>query len=80
MQLGGLPVGFGGFAPAAGCWLLVAWLSLDVDESVALRSLESGCLSRAAPQHFTSAPVKGGKGNETYLCLFLVIVWFCLFM
>ena len=37
---------------------------------------ESGCLSRAAPQHFASTPVKGGKGNETYLWIFHVIALF----
>ena len=42
VRLGGLPVGFLGFSPVAGCLLPagLAWLSWDVAESVALRSLE----------------------------------------
>ena len=82
MQLGGLPVGFLGFAPAAGCLWPTSGLAFMGCCRVSCFKIteESGCLSRAAAQHFASTPVKGGKGNETYLCLFLVIVFFCLLM
>ena len=65
------------------CWLLVAcgsglafmgccWVScLKITG-------ESGCLSRATPQHFPSMPVKGGKGNETYP--FMPLFCFALFV